>query len=269
VAETISKIINAAVLPVLSLALILMTPSVGVPASGAVPQLHPDGAVGRLAFHGSAVYSTRYSDTWRGGQDFQLYNAGIDLVAHSRLTLRTTYRLTDRAVRRHEIVGGVRLYLKDPAHNRTTVNPDGPVSGLVIDLDGGMKSIDNNGFTSSGRADFGLTMPITPHVSVAAGYHWYEEEETDNALSGWARVTWYPAVYRADSAWANPDGPGGQLVVRLTGGGSSNGGTGMAEILVPLTARATLTSALRIEQITEPSRTTFSAGIGASYYLYH
>jgi len=241
--------------------------SVSAADTGSAGRTHPDGVVGMLNAGAQFLYSSRYSDTWNGGHDFQQYCFGLGAVATSRLSLHVRFRMLDQSPRRYQTTAEVRYFTADPTIHRTFVNPDGPIGAPVISIKGGAVYYDQSGPDAEALFETAIDWPVSPHLTVGAGYRHYDIRPNSDPLGAYVRFGLYTRPYVTDSAWVNPDGPVGTPVISLLGGGSSQGLAAEGKVLVPLTVRQTLWVVGRLESATDPDRTTYTAGIGASYYF--
>ncbi len=258
-----------------AVAAVLVTLALGSSASltagetGRPSRYHPDGVVGMINAHAQFLYSSRYSDTWNGGHDFQQYCFGLGAVAAPRLSLHVRFRMLDQSPRRYQTTGEIRYFTSNPMTHRTVVNPDGPIGAPVISIKGGAVYYDHSGPDAAALFEAAVDLPVSPHLTIGAGYRHYDTRPDTDPLGVFARLGLYTKPYVADSAWVNPDGPVGTPVISLLGGGSSAGLAVEGKVLVPLTVRQTFWLHGRMDSAKEPDRTTYTAGIGASYYFQH
>jgi len=167
----------------------------------------------------------------------------------------------------YEISGGFKFYLKNPLSPLNTVNPDGPIGGTVISTLIGARYTDHSDDTTRLIVDFDLTVPLSKRLTLGAGYRYYEKIQPRDVKQVYGNINIYFADYIAGAFYENPDGPAGNPVVKLTGGGSEKGVFGESAILFPIKPTTTLKLVFRFERADDPSRRSLVAGAGFAYYL--
>ncbi len=228
---------------------------------------HPDGILGKPSFHAQISYASVTGTRKRPVGDIQRFTFGLDLVATSRLTLLSSIRATVQDSTKYEVAGGVRLYPVDPLTESRRKNPDGPIGGFSLTGLVGNRFVSNGGSSSKVVADGILAVPVSTHLTLSAGYRYYQEIELLDVQKGYGSVSIYPRNYSADSAYVNPDGPVGNLALRVSGGGSKNGIFGECQAILPFSGDMTFTMMIRGERVPGPPyRRSAIAGFFLSYY---
>jgi len=200
---------------------------------------HPEGRVGQIAINGYFEYASNSTDDDRYILDAKKLAGGLDFIPTGRLTLKTRFMLTKQDSTVYEISGGFKFYLKNPLSPLNTVNPDGPIGGTVI----------------------------STLIGARYTYRYYEKIQPRDVKQVYGNINIYFADYIAGAFYENPDGPAGNPVVKLTGGGSEKGVFGESAILFPIKPTTTLKLVFRFARADDPSRRSLVAGVGFAYYL--
>ncbi len=227
---------------------------------------HPDGFVGQVAFNSAFRYVSISGDPSRSVNDLQHYRLGLDLVADSRVTLLSSFKAVDQDTTYYELMGGLRVYTRDPANRTRSHNPDGPVGGPVLTAMAGTRfSSDSNG-NSAVIADIRLMLPVSRRLTIGAGYRYYETLTATDVDEAFGSISYYTGPYLKDSAYANPDGPVGNLALRLSGGGSAEGAFGELSLIFPISGNLSLVATGRGERVEFPYQRSVVAGAGFRFY---
>ncbi len=131
----------------------------------------------------------------------------------------------------------------------------------------GSRFASQGGSKSNTIADGIITVPVSSHLTLSAGYRYYQQIELLDVQKGYGSVSIYPTSYSSDSAYVNPDGPVGNLAMKVSGGGSKNGVFGECQAILPFTGDMTFTLLIRGERVPGPPyRRSAIAGFLLSYY---
>ena len=229
-------------------------------------RLHPDGAIGRMSFSTNVIYSSVTAERPYPEKDFQLLSVSLDYVPMTFMTLLNTFHFNYQDSLRYQYQPGIRFYLKNPLKHPRYANPDGPIWGAVLTVSGGVRFYGDADTYSSWLADANISVPVSHSLTIQTGYRYYEDRQLFDLVTAYGQMSIYTQQYVQDSTYVNPDGPIGNMVLRLLGGGSSYGGMGQVELLFPLEPSLTLTAVFRYERTVAPVRKALSAGVGISYY---
>ncbi len=230
---------------------------------------YPDGRIGTLNLKPSGSSTTATSEGSLSERDIETYTLRAGFVAFSRLTVFNQIELRERLGRRYQWSTGLRFYWLDPDYHRGHINPDGPVGGPTLDISGGVRFLDDPGGRGLAVGDVALSVPLSSHLTGGVGYRMYDQREPLDALSLYGTINLFFADYSSGYEWDNPDGVSGHLVVRLIGGGSSNGYLVQGQVLLPLDPTVTLSTRIRYELLDDSSYRAYSAGAGLAWYPSH
>ncbi|RKX29592.1 MAG: hypothetical protein DRP47_01300 [Candidatus Zixiibacteriota bacterium] len=227
---------------------------------------HPDGQIKRLSIRTADLYSSSGTGGTVAAIDFQTFSVMTGFVATSQLTICNRFEIRDRDSLRYNWMIGGRLYLRNPDRYRQRSNPDGPIGGLVCDVHAGIRFFGNPDAQRLKVGDFSLSYPASSHLTCGIGYRLYEQKDSLDAIGTYGILNLYYAQYPSGYTWDNPDGPIGNLALRLKGGGSSQGFMTQAEFIFPLKSTLTLSVLLCYEQFTEKVRWATSIGGAIAWY---
>ncbi|MCK4574273.1 MAG: hypothetical protein KAU36_07865 [candidate division Zixibacteria bacterium] len=227
---------------------------------------HPDGFLGQVAFDGSFNYASISTDPTRSTDDIQRYHFGLNVVAASRLVLMTSFTAVKQDTAFYEFEGGFRFYTKDPANRAIGHNPDGPIGGPVLTVMAGTRYSGSSEPKNTAIADFCLSLPISRQLTIWGGYRYYETLTETDVDQGFGCISYYTRPYVKDSAYANPDGPVGNLALKLSGGGSSEGVFGQLALIFPISGTMSLVAVGRGERVEFPYQRSITAG--AAFRIY-
>ncbi|HWR84055.1 MAG TPA: hypothetical protein VN285_12210 [Candidatus Deferrimicrobium sp.] len=227
---------------------------------------HPDGAVGRISFHGQAAY---YSVSGRAGyspRDAQDFTARVDMVASAKLVLEAAYRLSSGNTDQHTLLAAVKLYTTNPVRSAAASNPDGPLGRLVFRVGLGSRWNPDTLAQRRSLAEVQVRLPTTFHFTFSTGFRFYESSEPGDVERLVAGVSFFPGHYPPDSVYVNPDGPVNSPVFHLTVGGSSRGASSTMTLVLPIRRDLSLTTSFSAARSTSPYRVSLSIGGGLSVY---
>ncbi len=229
-------------------------------------RLHPNGAVGRMSLHTNLRYSSVAAEHPFPAKDFQSLSFGLNYVPFAFMTVLHAVHFRHQDSLQYQLQSGLRFYLKNPLKAQSYANPDGAIWGPVMTFSGGMRFYGDADTYTSWLGNVSLSIPVSHSLTLETGYRYYEDRQLFDLVTMYGQVSIYTKQYVRDSTYVNPDGPIGNLTVRLRGGGSEYGSMGQMEFVFPLEPTLTLTAMFRYERTVAPVRKALSAGVAISYY---
>ena len=234
--------------------------------TGTTVRRHPDGPVGSVSFNGFFQYASVTKPPMVPTDDIQRFQGGLNWVADDHVNLMTRFLATREDSTRYELNGGIKVYLGNPVTSDKPTNPDGAVGIPSFSLWGGIRYNDLSIEDPKFVGDFELIVPVSTRLSVLAGYRYFEEISEPDVQQAWGGINFFVDRYYADSAYANPDGPVGNVAIGLTGGGSSEGVFGDLTLSFPISNNVTWKLNIRGERVEFPYRRVAIVGAGVSLY---
>ncbi|NOY89077.1 MAG: hypothetical protein GXO93_06785 [FCB group bacterium] len=228
---------------------------------------HPDGSVGNLSFHTMLQYASVEKDKGVPVTDIQKYDFSLNWVVVPKITFLTNYSIIKEDSFRYDISAGLKYYLSNPLDKNHRRNPDGSIGGLSVSLLGGLRYTNSATKVSKFVGDFMVTLPVSYSMTFQGGYRYFEQIEATDVQQGYLSLFFYFSPYKPDSAFVNPDGPVGNLALKITGGGSSNGAFGQLIFIFPLNNNLSLKTSFRGEKMDSPYKQSLLGGLGFSYYF--
>ncbi len=271
--QNIAKGFWPGVIALLVIALLIGEPSVAQEDTtriayyvGKAVRRHPDGAVGSATFHGLFQYQLVTKPDGVASVDIQKYHAELGWVADDYVTFTARFLTVDEDSLRYELNGGLKIYSRNPVTGSGKKNADGLVGAPVVTMAAGIRYSDFAVKDTRMVGDISLLLPISERFSLLTGYRYYEKIEETDVAQAYGGINFYLAGYNADSSYANPDGPTGQMAFHLSGGGSSNGIFGDLTLQMPIHDNITWKINIRGERVPNPYRRVAIAGAGFSFY---
>jgi hypothetical protein len=218
-----------------------------------------------MSLHGQFSYASISANDGAALKDIQQYIAGIGLVPHDHFFLSSSFEARQQDSTIYQLWGDLKIYLKNPL-SAIAVNADGPTGIPSLLFTGGARYSASPDSDTRGWGKAAMIFPVSAILTLTGGYNFYEAIETSDVTRGFGSVTFYTSRYLEGKQYLNPDGPPGFLAIRLSGGGSSRGYFGKAELILPLQPVTTLKLLLGAEKNDLLNRESLQVGSGVTVY---
>lgn len=213
---------------------------------------HPDGVVGRFGGWIGGSYASPLGKTQIPVADRSRLGLGIKFPVARQVTCAAGYSLTERDSAFHEYSLALKVYLRDPLKSHDMVNPDGRIGTPVVSVLFEGILPDRKPGDHRYKVCLQSLMPVSRNLTVGGGWRYYEDGDPFQVDEYFAEVRLFLKGYLAGEEYLNPDGIEGTPSFAVTGGGSGNGFHGEMDVIVPLSARASIGFFVRGERVASP-----------------
>ena len=227
---------------------------------------HPDGVVSKLSFRFTGNHQSVKKQRGEYTIDRQQYTGSVWWVVSNKFILKNSFQILKEDSIRYQFKSGFRYYLSDPINSRKAKNPDGPLTSLVFDLDGGFRYDENPDTKSKYFVQSIITIPIKTSFSLFGGYTNYDEIEQTDTDELFGGVTLFFSKYKPESPYDNPDSPSSGAALKLLAGTSKIGSFSEFNIILPPSNSVSINFKARVEHLDPPFDKIYTGEIGISIY---